>query len=136
MRWCIPLVTAAVIATAASAFALPLQRRSSPRQTRVVATLATLPRGQFRDPAAAAAVAPRCFSPATRTVRVRSWPLPSLPLPEHLPRDPQLTRLYLVTYNLLRANGVDQPGRHDMFAYVARSTRHSLWHVAYCATSP
>ena len=136
MRWCMLVGTAAVTATAAVASALPQQRSSSPHDLRVVALLASLPRGQFKDPAAAAAVAPRCFSPTTRTIRVRRWALPHLPLPKHLSRDPRRTRLYLVAYNLLRANGVDKPGRHEMFAYIARPNVTARWKIAYCGTSP
>lgn len=90
----------------------------------------------YRTARAAAATAPHCFSRATRTLEVRRRPLPSLPLPRHLKRDPALTRLYLVTYLLLRADAVDKPGRHDVFAYVARPNAHALWHLAACGTRP
>ena len=85
---------------------------------------------------AAAATAPHCFSKATRTLKIQRRPLPPLPLPKRLKRDPALTRLYLVTYLLLKADAVDKPGRHDIFAYVARPNEHALWHLAACGTGP
>ncbi|HZQ88543.1 MAG TPA: hypothetical protein VFA42_00895 [Gaiellaceae bacterium] len=90
----------------------------------------------YRTARNAAATAPRCFSNATRTLKIQRRPLPSLPLPDHLKRDPALTRLYLVTYLLLKADAVDKPGRHDVFAYVARPNEHALWHLAACGTGP
>ena len=84
----------------------------------------------------AAATAPRCFSKATRTLEIQQRPLPPLPLPKQLERDPALTRLYLVTYLLLKADAADKPGRHDIFAYVSRPNEHARWHVAACGTGP
>jgi hypothetical protein len=73
----------------------------------------------YRTAQATAATAPHCCSNASRTLQIQRRPLPPLPLPKHLKRDPTLTRLYLVTYLLLKADAVDKPGRHDIFAYVA-----------------
>jgi hypothetical protein len=35
-----------------------------------------------------------------------------------------------VTFDLLRTDGVDQPGRHTIYVYVTRSAKLRVWSVA------
>lgn len=100
-----------------------------------VAAQASPGRG-YRDPRAAAAAAPHCYSQATRVLEITRRRLPAMPLPRRLKRDLTVTRLYLVTYLLLEPDAVDKPGRHSVFAYVARPRRDARWRLAACGTGP
>jgi hypothetical protein len=45
-------------------------------------------------------------------------------------------RLYRVTFDLLRADGVDKAGRHTLYVYVTRPKVPAIWHVAWVSTKP
>ncbi len=120
-------MTRLLAAAAATAILTPVALAAAVRQPKAAG---------YPTARAAAATAPRCFSKATLVVSVERRPLPPLPLPRHLERRPELTRLYLVTYRLLRRDAVDRLGRRQLFAYVARPNTHALWHVAVCGTGP
>lgn len=85
------------------------------------------------DPRGTALLAPESLGVPTRTVSAAAQPLPRR-LPGGLKRSG--TRLYRVTFDLLRANGVDRPGRHTIYVYVTHAARLGVWSVAWVATKP
>lgn len=79
------------------------------------------------SPRATALLAPRSLGVRTRVVSASAQPLP-----HHLPGGltHSSTRLYRVVFDVLRADGVDKPGRHTISVYVTRRARLGVWSVA------
>ncbi len=87
------------------------------------------------DAGGAARLAPRSLGVRTRVVSATAVPLPQGHLPAGLTRS-GATRLYRVTFDLLRADGVDAVGRHTIYVYVSRSAKLGVWSVAWVGPKP
>ena len=87
------------------------------------------------DPRAMARLAPQSLGVRARVVSATAQPLPHGRLPGDLKRS-RAVRLYRVAFDLLRADGVDAPGRHTIYVYVTRARRLGVWIVAWMASRP
>ena len=87
------------------------------------------------DARSTALLAPQGLGVRTHVVSAAAQSLPHRPLPGGLIRS--ATRLYRVTFDLLRADGVDRAGRHTLYVYVNRSAKlGGVWRVVWVATKP
>ncbi len=82
-----------------------------------------------------AKLAPRSLGVPTRVVSAAAQPLPPGPLPGGLARSAG-TRLYRVTFDLLRPHGHDAAGPHTLYVYVARAPKLGVWQIAWVASKP
>lgn len=82
-----------------------------------------------------ALLAPQSLGIRTRVISAVAQPLPHGRLPGDLKRS-RAVRLYRVAFDLLRADGVDAPGRHTIYVYVTRARRLGVWIVAWMASRP
>jgi len=87
------------------------------------------------DAQGAARLAAQSLGVRTRVVSVTVRPLPHRRLPGGLRRSSNV-RLYRVVLDLLRANGIDKPGRNTIYVYVTRSAKLGVWRVAWLSQKP
>ena len=87
------------------------------------------------DARGAARLAAQSLGVRTRVVSVTVRPLPHRRLPGGLRRSSNV-RLYRVVLDLLRANGIDKPGRNTIYVYVTRSAKLGVWRVAWLSQKP
>jgi hypothetical protein len=87
------------------------------------------------DPRAIARLAPSNLGVRTRVVSVTVQPLPRGHLPGGLTRSGGI-RLYRVTFDIPRADGVHVARRHTIYVFVTRRGKLGVWLAAWVASKP
>lgn len=82
-----------------------------------------------------AKLAPHRLGVPTRNVTAVELPLPHGRLPGGLTHSAR-TRLYRVTFDLLRAVGADKAGRHTVYVYLTHRGRLGVWEIAWVSANP
>jgi hypothetical protein len=82
-----------------------------------------------------AKLAPHSLGVATRNVSAVELPLPHGRLPVGLTHSAR-TRLYRVTFDLLRTVGADKAGRHTIYVYLTHHGTLGVWEIARVGANP
>jgi hypothetical protein len=87
------------------------------------------------DSRGTALLAPRNLGVRTRNVSAVALPLPHGRLPGGLIHSAG-TRLYRVTFDLVRADSVDKAGGHTIYVYVTHDRKLGVWQIAWVRSHP